>query len=915
LSESGQELRFDDDQATSDVQNELDSTMFNLSCMGAPLLDFIQESVHRFMAASLSEPQRQSLSLFCALHKAKSIGHISDDEWLILTSSDDHLQEAWTSSLEAEHEVSLSSSASLSKIQRELVAALMRIKSTLLQPRIRSWLETNCQNTSSSSKTCASPQKRSNLLPSDSRLHGLHLVAARIHAPHLLSLCIQEFVQSPCLQVPLPMHSVHEDQLLLACASIQATVICTTLPHNFFKNSLVQLCPHCSSTAGARGCVHFLIFDCKLFEDVDNSNKLDASEHDSLGASSSEAVAMPGFPLGRLQAALVSTISDAVASGKGLIVLNATNILQHWQGYLRHSSFLSNNTNSNKLSHLVLICDTEISSSSIRAIDAWSRVIFWNFPSTIECTDAYSSGTQWLLRDLRQQVLDSKKFMVSILTEGCEANTFQERLLVRITACLVAFTLAIHTRSLIESGFLIGQQMFDAQLFFNHSMFVLVSMTKLSGLSDTKAAFIAHGIPWLRHHVVFGRGMQLVSARDITIVFSIFDSLINSAIVDAEFTLPFLDAGIFPSLDASADLTLLLLTVAQRKNHAFEAVPSISLLNMQDWTRHRYSWIQGLLLNCAIENHEENKVSAPPQLLSSTSEILQLLQHVQGALPSIESSTMDSHHKHDFGCRRHQIVTTAVSESRLFVVALKQMRALIRSVYESLSRRSKLSSEEEADLLFLRRNNAAERWHKLFGFSRMMRVSEFIAHVNRIAAFWSSWSANASGVIPVLQANCYRRFDRVLHFLALQQASITGCKLSDLKFVVLPNSNQFIGDANSIRVQDLIGRGFSWNGTVAMPIADLLTDSEESSLHMKRQHATTGFLKRRRSDLLVPLGEVTILALSPRELQVCLPFSAAKLYSMPVLRHGFELNEADKAPLIWFLFHKDAHDNSMCVFF
>lgn len=909
---SGQNVHFDDnDQSSSSFQHGHDSTTFNLSHLGAALLDYIQMSIHHFMAASLSESQRLSLSLYCALRKAKSAGYMSDDEWLVLTSSDDHLQESWTMSPESVHDISvLASASSFSKIQRELAPAVFRIKGMLIQPSIRLWLEA----ISNSTKAGTSLQKHSNLLPSDLKLHGLHLIAARVHAPQLFSRCIQEFAQHQYLQVPSPMHIVHEDQLIFSCASIQATVLCTTMPHYFFKSSLLQLCPHCRSAEGARGCVHFLIFDCKLFEGVDDSSKLDAFEQDSSDTSSSEVVAMPGFPPGRLQSALVSTISDAVASGKGLIVLHATQILQYWQGYLRHSSFV-NSSNSNKLSHLILVCDSKTPASSIQAVDAWSRVVFWNFPTTCECSDAFCTGAQWLLRDMKQQVLDSKKFMVEILTEGSAAFSFQERLFVRITACLTALTLAIHTRSRLQSGFLNSQELFDPQLFFNHSLFVAVSMTKCTGFCDTKAAFIAHGMPWLRQHVVLGRGLQLSAASDTALIFSIFDALINPAIVDEDFTLPFLDAGIFPSLGTAAELTLVLSSIAQRRNHVLEALPSISLLNMQDWNTLRYNWIQGLLLSCAIEDRKDIAFSASPQTFLSTSEIMQSLQHVLAALPSIDSSLLDSHNKHDYGCGTHPFMITVVSEVRLFNAALKQMRTLICSIYESLLRRSMLSSEEENDLHSLKRSNAAERWRKLFGFSRMMHVSEFITCINGIAAFWSSWPAHACADIPVLHANCYRNFGRVLHFLALQQATATGCTLSDIKCVVLPNANQFSGAENTIRVQGLIGRGFGWNGKVAVPISDLHADSEECT-HPKRhhQHAASDIFKRRGREQLVPLGEVSILAMSPRELQEGFPFSAAKLHSMPVLRDGFDPHEPDKAQLIWFLFNNQPRTNNMCVF-
>lgn len=902
---SGQNMNFDDDQSIIDLQHDISSQSFSLSYWGPSLLSHIQMTVHLFIAASLSESQRLSLSLFCALHKAKAVGRMSDDEWLLLTCSDRHLQEAWTLSLETIQEASVPTSASASNNQRLLADAFARIKSRLLQPGVRSWLE---------AVSSASLQKLSVILPSDSSLHGLYLIYARLHAPHLFSHCIQEFVQTLYLQVQSPMHCVNEDQLLVSCSSVQATIVCTTLPHLFFKCSLVQLCPDCRNVPGCRGCVHFVIFDCRHFEGVDNFVNVDA-DRDSFKANSPEIVAMPGFPQGRLQSALIGIISDAVASGKGLIVLHATNVLSYWQGYLRQSSFVSNNCNSNKLSHLVLVCDSKTISSSIHSVAAWSRVIFWNFPMTCECVDAYSTGTLWLLRNLRQQELDSKKFMFEILSEGKAADSFQERLFCRITACLVAVTLSIHTRSIIQSGFLIGLQTFDAQTFFNHAVSVAVTMTKCSGLCDTKAAFSAYGIPWLRHHVVFGRGLQLATTRDSSLVCSIFDSLICPHIVNDDFTLPFLDAGIFPSLDKASELTSLLSTVSQRRYHTVEALPSISFLNLQDWNRIRYCWIQGLLFNCFTENHEDFGISLSPQLFLSIADIIQMLQRFHVALPSIEIfSNLDCHNKPAFGCCSNQIKFTAVFEVKLFILALKKTFTLIRGIHESLARRSLLSSDEETDFLFLRCNNAPERWCKLFGSSRTMRVPEFIANVNQVASFWSSWPAHASTVIPVLQTNCYRNFGRVLHSLALQQATVAGCTLSDIKCLVLPEANEFCGAENSIRVQGLIGRGFVWNGRLAMPMADLQAVSEEPPMHLKRPSPISDTFNRRSSSQLVPLGEVTILVTTPQQLQECVPFSVAKLRSIPVLRDGIDSHEADEAPFIWFIFNRETKNNTMCVF-
>jgi hypothetical protein len=154
----------------------------------------------------------------------------------------------------------------------------------------------------------------------------------------------------------------------------------------------------------------------------------------------------------------------------------------------------------------------------------------------------------------------------------------------------------------------------------------------------------------------------------------------------------------------------------------------------------------------------------------------------------------------------------------------------------------------------------------------------------------------------------------VLHSLALQQATVAGCTLSDIKCLVLPEANEFCGAENSIRVQGLIGRGFVWNGRLAMPMADLQAVSEEPPMHLKRPSPISDTFNRRSSSQLVPLGEVTILVTTPQQLQECVPFSVAKLRSIPVLRDGIDSHEADEAPFIWFIFNRETKNNTMCVF-
>jgi hypothetical protein len=192
----------------------------------------------------------------------------------------------------------------------------------------------------------------------------------------------------------------------------------------------------------------------------------------------------------------------------------------------------------------------------------------------------------------------------------------------------------------------------------------------------------------------------------------------------------------------------------------------------------------------------------------------------------------------------------------------------------------------------------------------MTSVPEFVTSVTQAASFWSSWpEQKKSQVIPVLHSNCFRNFGRVLHFLALEKADLSSCKLRDIKCVVLPVANKSVGVGTCIRVQGLIGRGFGWNGKVALPISEMQTNTEESSTTLKRHNATFETFK---CDELVPLGEVSIVAMSPQELQECLTYTTATLHSMPVLRDGFDSHEVDSASLLSFWF-KEPTNNYMCV--
>jgi hypothetical protein len=142
----------------------------------------------------------------------------------------------------------------------------------------------------------------------------------------------------------------------------------------------------------------------------------------------------------------------------------------------------------------------------------------------------------------------------------------------------------------------------------------------------------------------------------------------------------------------------------------------------------------------------------------------------------------------------------------------------------------------------------------------------------------------------------------------LGKAASSGCSLRDIKCVVLPEANKSFGVDSGVRAQGLIARGFGWNGRVALPISDTPTNSEESSTRFKRRNVSS--FKRNH---LVPLGEVSIAAMSPRDLQEYFPYTTATLHSMPVLRDGFDSHEVDGAPLITFLFNKPTN-SFMCVF-
>jgi hypothetical protein len=908
-----QNAHFDDEPPKADVQDDRIDRVFTDVYWDRSLLDSVEIDVHNFIAASLSESQRLSFSLFCAWHMAKASGHVSDDEWLILTCSDEHLKKLWEFNINSMQDVSVPTSARVaSKDPKVFLQAITLIKNKLHEPSIRSWLE-SLSSTCHAAKACKQWQTHSNFLPSDSSLHGLCLIAARVHAPHLYSFCVQEFLKiySAHLKLEVPISSMNQNQLLVACKNAPVTIICTSLPHSCIKSSLVQLCPDCRSVpTSKRACVHFLIFDCKDFEGVEQSTDTVVDDNYSNQQSAPEVSAIPGFPFGRLHSALVCAINDAVASGKGLIVLHATSFVSYWQGYLRHSSITSNSSNSNQLSQLVLVCDSRINACSIRAVSAWSRIVFWNFPLTSELSDSYGAGILWLLRNLRQQVMDSSKFKVACLSEGFRAVKFQERLFLRITSCLMSFALAIHTRSCIQCGFFTGQQMFEVQLFFNHAVSVAISLMQFSSSCDTKNAFLSYGFPWLRHQVIFGCGLQLATTRDTTLIMSIFDSLLSPDIVSDEFNPPFLETGVFPSLHTANDIDSLVASIAESKNHAVDSLRSISLLKLPEWYSLQYSWIQGLLCNCFMQNCEPHGVCVSPQLLLSKTEVMQLLQHVDRALPSAEvlSSILNTTHQHENGGTSHQLLLAAVVESTILIAALKQTRALVHELLENLSRCCTLCIEEEADFHALRHDNAPERWCNFFGFPKVLRVSEFIASATQFASFWSSWPEHKS--TGVIHANCFKNFGRVLQLLALSKANNSGCKLTDVKCVVLHMADKAIGVEFCIQVQGLIGRGFGWNGRVAVPVSDMQTNFEESSAtKLQRQSAPFEMLK---CNQLVPLGEVSIVAMSPRELQDCSSYCTATLHSMPILRDGFDSHEVDSAPLISFFFDNQT-SNFMCV--
>jgi len=629
----------------------------------------------------------------------------------------------------------------------------------------------------------------------------------------------------------------------------------------------------------------------------------------------SEVFGMSDFPFDHMRSALISAINDATTSGKGLIVLHATSFVPYWKGYLRHLASVSSNSNSSQLSKLVLVCDSSISDSSLRMVSAWSRVIFWNFPCSCECLDAFGTGLQflWLSNELRQEDLDSKKLQCEILSVGKVAVSFQERLFLRISTCLMSFAMALHARSSIESGFWTGQQTFDAQLFLNHSFSVAVSMLSRPRFYANKAAFCTHGIPWLKHQVIFGCGaVEFASKRDIVQIMSIFDSLISSDIVSDAFTLPFLEADVFPALSQTSEMSSLVASLSERRNYADDVLLVISKLNVSEWNRLQYNWTQRLLRSCIVRNIEENGDFVSP-VYSSKAEVMKLLLHVQVAIPSREvfSSLLDSNFKSESGRLTEQLFCVAVAEAKLFVTALKQTVTLIQHMLENLSRRSTLSLEQDADLQFLMCNCTPERWCKSFGFSKIMQIPKFINHITDVGSFWSSWPAYPT-LPAVLCANAFSNFGRVLHFLALEQSLLSGCDGSKIKCVVLPETKQSV--FAGIKIKGLTGRGFSWNGKVASPLADLQSSSEESSAQFKRQIAPSDLVKRSSKILLAPIAEVSVCAMSPEVLRECMPQSTATLRSIPILRDGCDSSEVDQAPSISFLFDEPTNDNFMCVF-
>jgi hypothetical protein len=342
---------------------------------------------------------------------------------------------------------------------------------------------------------------------------------------------------------------------------------------------------------------------------------------------------------------------------------------------------------------------------------------------------------------------------------------------------------------------------------------------------------------------------------------------------------------------------------------------SISLLPVADWNNLQYSWVQGLLCSCSDRICEGNEVSISIQNSVSEDEAVPLLLHLRDALPSFEefSKLLGSQCSIDHDGNPQRLFSVAVSEAKSFAAALKGVHMLIQHAVECLSRRCYLSSEEE-DIQFLMLNKTPERWRKLFALPEVMLVPEFINHVTHVAAFWSSWHANPSS-IPALPAGYFMNFRALLQVLALEESVHCGCNTSDIKFVVMPVANEFCGAAN-IRVQGLRGRGFSWNGKFASSVSDVRFNPEGSFTESKRSHTTPEF-KRITPNQLFALGEVTIAALSPRALQQQLPPSlttTAALYSVPVLRQGFDSSEVDDAPVLTFLFNKPTNTNFLCIF-
>ncbi len=150
--------------------------------------------------------------------------------------------------------------------------------------------------------------------------------------------------------------------------------------------------------------------------------------------------------------------------------------------------------------------------------------------------------------------------------------------------------------------------------------------------------------------------------------------------------------------------------------------------------------------------------------------------------------------------------------------------------------------------------------------------------------------------------------DRLL--LALSKANNSGCMLTDVKCVVLQMADKAIGVGFCIQVQGLIGRGFVLERrNVAVPVSNMQTNFEVSSTNLQRQSAPFEMLK---CNQLVPLGEVSIVTMSPRELQDCSSCCTATLHSMPILYDGFDSHEVDSAPLISFFFDNQT-SNFMCV--